>query len=161
MPPKTQMVPSAWVAATASRATRASAIGSHTGGGSAVGWLGASPPVSRDVTMYTPLMTSSSAAAAAAAAIRIFLRFFLASGLTVVVLGSPTGAPTGHLRLDWLIDAVWANMLGSGAGNPPACGATETDSASIAAVCPLGPDIGTACGPPVGSGWADASLSAI
>src|SRR6185312_14192538 len=118
MPPKTQMVPSAWVAATASRATRASAIG-------------------------------------------IFLRFFLASGLTVVVLGSPTGAPTGHLRLDWLIDAVWANMLGSGAGNPPACGATETDSASIAAVCPLGPDIGTACGPPVGSGWADASLSAI
>jgi hypothetical protein len=37
MPPKTQIVPSASVTATASRATRASAIGFHSGCASAVG----------------------------------------------------------------------------------------------------------------------------
>src|SRR5687767_6838719 len=112
------MVPSAWVAATASRATRASAIDSQLGGGSVVGWVAAVRvvPLSRDATTKTPAITSNTTAAAAAPAISSFLRFFF-SVLTTVVLGSLGGA--GHFRLDWLTDAVWANMFGSGAGSEP------------------------------------------
>src|SRR5690349_17807343 len=112
------MVPSAWVAATASRATRASAIDSQLGGASVVGGVDAVwvEPPSREVTMKTPAISNSTTAAAAAAAIRSFLRLFL-SVLTVVVRGSLGGA--GHLRLDWLTDAVWANMFGSGGGSEP------------------------------------------
>ena len=89
--------------------------------------------------MTTPAITNSSTAAAAADAIRIRLRFCPGGGTAGTgpdcgpceTGGTGGTGGTGQGRLDWLIDAVCANMAGSGGG--------------VAAVAPPG---GTA--PPLG-----------
>src|SRR4051812_29109926 len=122
MPPKTQMVPSASVTATASRATRASAIGRQLDCASTVGSLGGAgacpPPVGREEELMTAPTTNSSTAATAADAISIRLRFRIGG---VSEGTGPDGGPGGpggtcHGRLDPLTDAVRANMSGDCGG---------------------------------------------